>query len=114
MSPPSAERGCPRQEAPSRTSATKSGPIVSRVGTCPLSVDLAACSRRDFQLYLEGYRQGYVHGVDRGRAQADEDAQRVHDSAVRVVRAMARLEPWQDAQESRRARWAAAADERAS
>ena len=80
--------------------------------------DVMSLSRRDFELYLAGYETGCAHGIDRGidrgREQADEEAQRLFNNAVGVVRAMARLEPWQDAQESRRARWAAAADERAS
>ena len=109
MSPPPNEERRPRQEAAPTTSTTKSSPIVSRVGTYPLSVDLAACSRRDFELYLAGYETGFGHAIDRGREQSDEDAQRLFNNAVGVVRAMARLEPWEDAQESRRARWAAAA-----
>jgi len=76
--------------------------------------DVMSLSRRDFELYLDGYRDGHRDGIDRGREQADEEAQRLFNNAVGVVRAMARLEPWEDAQESRRARWAAAADERAS
>ena len=76
--------------------------------------DVMSLSRRDFELYIAGYETGCVHGIDRGREQADEEAQRLFNNAVGVVRAMARLEPWEDAQESRRARWAAAADERAS
>ena len=76
--------------------------------------DVMSLSRRDFELYLAGYETAYAHGIDRGREQADEEAQRLFNNAVGVVRAMARLEPWKDAQEARRARWAAAADERAS
>ncbi len=76
--------------------------------------DVMSLSRRDFELYLAGYETAYAHGIDRGREQADEEAQRLFNNAVGVVRAMARLEPWEDAQESRRARWATAADERAS
>jgi len=76
--------------------------------------DVMSLSRRDFELYLAGYETGYAHGSDSGREQADEEAQRLFNNAVGVVRAMARLEPWSTAQEARRARWATAADERAS
>ncbi len=114
MSPPPNEERRPRQEAAPTTSTTKSSPIVSRVGTYPLSVDLAACSRRDFELYLAGYETAYAHGIDRGREQADEEAQRLHDNAVRVVRAMARLDPWDVAQQRRRGAETAAAERHAA
>jgi hypothetical protein len=78
------------------------------------ALDVMSLSRRDFELWRGGYQAGLVHGIDRGREQADEEAQLLFDNAVRVTRAMARLEPWNDAQEARRARWAAAAAERAS
>jgi len=76
--------------------------------------DVMSLSRRDFELYLDGYRDGTRDGIDRGREQADEEAQRLFTNAVRVTRAMAQLEDWSTAQESRRARWAAAAAKRAS
>jgi len=63
--------------------------------------DVMSLSRRDFELYLAGYETGYVHGIDRGREQADEEAQRLFTNAVRVTRAMARLEPWEDVQACR-------------
>ncbi len=75
--------------------------------------DVMSLSRRDFELYLAGYETGYVHGSDSGREQSDEEAQRLFNNAVGVVRAMARLEPWEDAQESRRQRQVEAADRHA-
>jgi len=102
----STPKGAPQSTAKS-TSASLSHPRT------PL-LDVMSLSGPDFELYLDGYREGYAHGIDRGREQADEEAQRLFDNAVCVVRAMARLDSWEQAQESRRARWAAAADERAS
>ena len=72
--------------------------------------DVMSLSRRDFELYLDGYREGYRDGIDRGREQADEEAQRLFTNAVRVTRAMARLEPWEDVQARRRQRQVEAAD----
>jgi len=66
--------------------------------------DVMSLSRRDFELYLAGYETGYAHGSDSGREQADEEAQRLFNNAVGVVRAMARLEPWEDVQARRRQR----------
>ncbi len=70
--------------------------------------------RPEWGVYLSGYCDGYRDGIDLGRRQMDEELASLQRTAHETVLAMARLEPWQDAQESRRARWAAAADERAS
>jgi len=75
--------------------------------------DVMSLSRRDFELYLAGYETAYAHGIDRGREQADEEAQRLFNNAVGVVRAMARLEPWEDVQARRRQRQVEAADRHA-
>jgi len=76
--------------------------------------DVMSLSRRDFELYLAGYETGHAHGIDRGREQADEEAQRLFNNAVRVVRAMARLDPWDVAQQRRRGAETAATERHAA
>ncbi len=75
--------------------------------------DVMSLSRRDFELYLDGYREGYRDGIDRGREQADEEAQRLFNNAVGVVRAMARPDPYEVAQRRRRERQVEAAERHA-
>lgn len=86
MNDRSTPKGAPQSTAKS-TSASLSHPRT------PL-LDVMSLSGPDFELYLDGYREGYAHGINRGREQADEEAQRLFNNAVRVVRAMAGIDPY--------------------
>ena len=65
-------------------------------------LDLATLNRRDASLYMaarhDGWLEGEVVGYRRGWEACDEAAQRLHDTAVRVVRAMERVDPYADRQ----------------
>ena len=75
--------------------------------------NLALMPRREWEAYLEGYGAGYVHGIDRGRQLGDDEAATLHREAVRIVHAMAKLDPWDDVQARRRQRQVEAADRHA-
>jgi hypothetical protein len=70
----------------------------------PQPTDVVGMPRDLWEMFLEGYASGFAIGVDRGRELADEDAAAIHRYAVGVVHAMARLDPWEDAQRRRRQR----------
>lgn len=54
--------------------------------------------------YLDGYRAGYVDGIDRGRQLADDEATALWSEAHKVVMAMARLDPHVERERRRRER----------
>jgi hypothetical protein len=58
--------------------------------------------RPEWDGYLSGYRDGYRDGIDLGRKQMDDELATLQRSAHEVVMAMARLDPWEDAQRRRR------------
>jgi len=67
----------------------------------------------EWRLYLDGYQAGYVDGIERGREIADDEAAAIHREAVRVVHAMAKLDPHVDREERRRRCQADAAERHA-
>lgn len=69
-----------------------------------LGPDLMSYTASEWRAWGDGYRVGRVHGIERGRELADEEAARLHVSAVRVVRAMAALEPHDELEQRRAAR----------
>lgn len=73
-------------------------------GYGPRPADIVSLTAEAWDAYLSGYTSGYVAGIERGRVLADEDAATLHREAVRVVRAMANLDPWPVAEEKRRRR----------
>ncbi|WP_295700433.1 hypothetical protein [Lapillicoccus sp.] len=68
--------------------------------TTPLShpYDLLGISRAEVDAYMAGRHDGYLQGHRHGWEACDEAAQRLHDNAVRVVRAMASIDPYADRQ----------------
>ena len=68
--------------------------------TTPLShpYDLLGISRAEVDAYMAGRNDGYIEGHRHGWDACDEAAQRLHDNAVRVVRAMERIDPYEDRQ----------------
>lgn len=66
--------------------------------------DLMSYTASEWRAWGDGYRVGRVHGIERGREMADDDAARLHVNAVRVVRAMAALEPHDELEQRRAAR----------
>jgi len=66
--------------------------------------------RAEWDVYLTGYLTGYRDGIDLGRKQMDHELATLQREAHRVVIAMAKLDPYQDAQARRRQRQAEAAD----
>jgi len=69
--------------------------------------------RPEWDGYLSGYRDGYRDGIDLGRKQMDDELATLQRSAHEVVIAMAKLDPYQDAQARGRQRQAEAADRHA-
>jgi len=74
---------------------------------------LALMPRPEWDVYLTGYRDGYRDGIDLGRKQMDDELATLQREAHRVVIAMAKLDPWEDAQRRRRQRQVEAADRHA-
>ncbi len=62
----------------------------------------ALMPRAVWETYLDGYRAGYVDGIDRGRHLADDEAATLHREAHRVVMAMAKLDPYAEREQRRR------------
>jgi len=60
--------------------------------------------RPEWSIYLTGYRDGCRDGIDLGRKQMDDEISTMQREAHRVVMAMAKLDPWDDAQHRRRQR----------
>lgn len=56
-------------------------------------VDLVALPLRLWRLWQDGYRVGFVHGIERGRDLADAEAAELHRRASEVVGVMAGLSP---------------------
>ncbi len=75
--------------------------------------DVMSLSRRDFELWLAGYRDGYRDGIDLGRKQIDDELATLQREAHRVVIAMAKLDPYKDVQARRRQRQVEAAERHA-
>lgn len=79
--------------------------------------DLMAAPRPEFAAYLAGRVDGYLDGEDvgyaRGYAACDAELAAIQRAAHRVVRAMARLDPWEDAQRRRRQRQVEASERHA-
>lgn len=69
-----------------------------------LGPDLMSYTAGEWRAWGDGYRVGRVHGIERGRELADEEAARLHVNAVRVVRAMAALEPHHELEQRRATR----------
>jgi len=69
--------------------------------------------RPEWDVYLSGYGSGYRDGIDLGRKQMDDEISTMQREAHRVVMAMAKLDPWDDAQRRRRERQVEAADRHA-
>ncbi len=69
--------------------------------------------RAEWDVYLTGYRDGYRDGIDLGRKQMDDELATLQREAHRVVMAMAKLDPWDDAQRRRRQRQVEAAERHA-
>ncbi len=87
------------------------GPPTDLVGMPP--TDLVGMPPDLWETFLEGYASGFAIGVDRGRELADEEMATLQREAHRVVMAMAKLDPWKDAQRRRRQRQVEAADRHA-
>jgi len=66
-----------------------------------------------WDVYLTGYRDGYRDGIDLGRKQMDDELASLQRTAHETVMAMARLDPWEDAQRRQRQRQVEAADRHA-
>ncbi len=60
--------------------------------------------RPEWDGYLTGYRDGYRDGIDLGRKQMDDELASLQRTAHETVLAMAKLDPWEDAQRRRRDR----------
>lgn len=75
--------------------------------------DVMSLSRRDFELWLDGYGSGCCDGMDLGRKQMDDEISTMQREAHKVVLLMAKLDPWEVAQRRRRERHAEAADRHA-
>ncbi len=69
--------------------------------------------RPEWDVYLRGYCDGYRDGIDLGRQQMDDEISTLQREAHRVVMAMAKLDPWEDAQDRRRQRQVEAAERHA-
>ncbi len=63
---------------------------------------IALMPRAEWEMWLDGYGVGYVHGIDRGRQLADDEAAILHRAAHKVVHAVAKLEPHQVREQRRR------------
>ncbi len=106
---PPTNRAAPATGAAQSLAATK--PLDYAHATPGPPTDLVAMLPPDlWRVFLEGYASGFAIGVDRGRELADEDAAAIHRYAVRVVSAMAKLDPYQDVQARRRQRQVEAAE----
>ncbi len=107
---PPTNRAAPATGAAQGLAATK--PLDYTHATPGQPTDLVGMPPDLWEAFLEGYASGFAIGVDRGREIADEEAAAIHRYAHRVVMAMAKLDPWKDAQR-RRQRQVEAADRHA-
>lgn len=87
------KRTAPATDAAQAFAATK---LLDYANTTPgPPTDLVAMAPNLWRVFLEGYASGFAIGVDRGRELADEDAAAIHRYAVRVVRVMAGIDPYE-------------------
>lgn len=84
-----------RPQAPSQSAAKPTETMVSQT-------DIATLTGEAWDAFLAGVTSGYLAGIERGRELADEEAATLHGEAVRVVRALAGIDPWPVAEEKRR------------
>lgn len=61
-------------------------------------VDLVSMGRAELNIWQDGYRTGYVQGIDKGRQDGDDEAQQLFQEATRVVQFMAGVDPYEDRQ----------------
>jgi len=66
------------------------------------TVDLVTMSNRERECYMSGYLSGVLAGIDLGREQMDNELAAIQHRAFGIVQAMAKLLPWEEAQEARR------------
>jgi hypothetical protein len=71
--------------------------------TAAPACDIALMPRDEWARYMDA-SCGYLAGIDRGRQLADDEAAALHHQAVRVVHAMAKLDPHADRERRRRQR----------
>ncbi len=65
-------------------------------------VDLLAMTEGEHVSHLSGYLSGVLAGIDMGREQMDAELGELQRRAFGVVQAMAKLPPWDQAQQARR------------
>jgi hypothetical protein len=96
--PPTREMGPIRAQSEPPTKATNhilQSPRANRV-------DLLTMSDLERECYMSGYLSGILAGIDVGREQLDNEIAALHRRAFSIVQAMAKLLPWQEAQQARR------------
>jgi hypothetical protein len=54
------------------------------------------------EAFLSGYLSGVLAGIDLGREQMEAEQTELHRRAYNIVQAMAKLSPWDEAQQARR------------
>jgi len=59
-------------------------------------------TNREREIHLSGYLSGVLAGIDRGREQMDAELAAIQHRAFGIVQRMAKLAPWQEAQQTRR------------
>lgn len=67
-------------------------------------VDLLNLTDREHEIHLSGYLSGVLAGIDLGREQMDAELAALHRRAYTIVQAMAKVDPWEVAQEKIRQR----------
>jgi len=65
-------------------------------------VDLLTMTDRERECHLSGYLSGVLAGIDLGREQMNNEIGAIQRRAFGIVQCMAKLLPWEEAQEARR------------
>lgn len=60
------------------------------------AVDLVSIGRAELNVWEDGFRVGYVQGVEKGRKDAADEAATLHRAAVEIVRTMASIDPHEE------------------
>ena len=74
------------------------------------NVDLLTMTDRERECHLSGYLSGVLAGIDLGREQMDAELSEIQRRAFGIVQRIAKLSPWDEAQQTIRRRQDEAAE----
>jgi hypothetical protein len=80
--------------------SVKSASILSQPRPSAAGVDLLTMTDRERECHLSGYLSGVLAGIDIGREQMDNELAAIQRRAFGIVQRMAKLSPWDEAQQT--------------